>query len=100
MTNRSGRWNQQIVFKNCGKEYCQQGCALNNETKPHGPYVQLRRRNPDEAGQQDTVYLGKVPLTDDQLDIINRLFLSGHVPTREEVLSTLRRERKAEIEAI
>lgn len=87
--SKSGRWSQQVEFRNCGKEYCQQGCVLNSETKPHGPYASLRRRNPD-SGDQERVYLGKKPLTAIQLAIINKTFTGPVAPTKEMVRSVLR----------
>lgn len=89
--SRSGRWSQQIVFKNCGSEGCLQGCAEDAASKPHGPYANLRRRNPDITGQQDNVYLGKVPLTEDQVAVINEVFIGPDVPTKKEVYSALER---------
>ena len=83
--SKSGRWSQQVVFKNCGKKTCLQGCPLNKETKPHGPYAQIRRRNPDEIGKQDLVYLGKRPLTAVQLEMVNEVFRGPSVPTKTEV---------------
>lgn len=86
----SGRWSQQRVFKNCGKTDCQSGCAEDPANKPHGPYTQLRRRNPSKTGQQDAVYLGKTVLTDEQLAIINKLFSDAYVPSKEEILAALK----------
>lgn len=83
--SKSGHWSQQVVFKNCGKKTCLQGCPLNAETKPHGPYAQIRRRNPDDSDKQDLVYLGKRPLTYAQLEIINEVFRGPSVPTKTEV---------------
>jgi len=89
MTN-SGRWSQQQVFKNCGKSDCQSGCADDIANKPHGPYTQLRRRNPAETGQQDAVYLGKVVLTNEQLAIINEQYSDAYVPSKQEILAALK----------
>lgn len=85
----SGRWSQQIGYKNCGKKLCLQGCADDPGAKPHGPYASLRRRNPDDTGQQDSVYLGKDYLSDDQLDLINQIFAGPQQPTKTEILHAL-----------
>ena len=87
--SRSGYWSQQVVYKNCGNESCLQGCAENAATKPHGPYANLRRRNPDIAGQQDNVYLGKDPLSDEQVAVVNRAFFGPDIPSKKEILSVL-----------
>ena len=88
MTN-SGRWSHQQVYKNCGNSRCQRGCAEDSTAKPHGPYAQLRRRNPDDTNQQDSVYLGKLVLSDVALAFINKNFTSAAVPTREEIVLAL-----------
>jgi hypothetical protein len=93
----SGRWSQQIVFKNCGKEYCQQGCSLNRETKPHGPYAKISRRNPDQIYRHDEVYLGKLPLSVEQLEIINEAFLGPSVPTKAEIFLVLEQAELAKV---
>lgn len=82
----SGRWSQQIGNNNCGNKTCLQGCADDPSAKPHGPYASLRRRNPDDTALQDRVYLGKDHLSDDQLDIVNQVFLGPHKPTKTEIL--------------
>lgn len=92
MTN-SGKWSQQQVYKNCGNNRCQRGCAEDSAAKPHGPYTQLRRRNPDDTSQQDAVYLGKLILSDDELGYINDQFTNATVPTREEIISALHTAR-------
>ena len=84
-----GRWSQQIGFTNCGNKTCLQGCAEDPSAKPHGPYASLRRRNPDDTSQQDRVYLGKDHLSDDQLSIVNQLFLGPAIPTKSEILQAL-----------
>ncbi len=95
--SKSGRWSQQVEFRNCGKESCQQGCVLNSETKPHGPYASLRRRNPD-TGNQERVYLGKKPLTRIQLAIINETLTGPVAPTKEAVHFVLREAREIRTE--
>lgn len=85
----TGRWSQQIGNKNCGKKTCLQGCADDPSAKPHGPYASLRRRNPDDSGQQDRVYLGKDRLSADQLNTVNQIFLGPHVPTKSELLRAI-----------
>ena len=84
----SGRWSQQIEFRNCGNSRCLQGCVESQSTKPHGPYATLRRRNP-ESGEQERVYLGKAPLTEDQLQIVNIKFLGPDAPKKEQLLKTI-----------
>jgi hypothetical protein len=88
----SGRWSQQKVYKNCGNNRCQRGCAEDSAAKPHGPYAQLRRRNPDNTNQQDSVYLGKQILSQEALAFINENFTSASVPTREEIVLALESE--------
>jgi hypothetical protein len=85
----SGKWSQQQVHKNCGNSRCQRGCAEDSTVKPHGPYLQLRRRNPADTSQQDAVYLGKMTLSDEQLAFINEQFTSAAIPSREEIVSSV-----------
>lgn len=80
-----GKWTLQSSYRNCGN--CPQ-CKVDSSVKPHGPYVQLRRRNPLEAnrqGKQDYVYLGKIEVTTAQLQMINAAYSGPDVPTGKEV---------------
>lgn len=79
-----GLWTIQEVYRNCGA--CRQ-CKEDPKARPHGPYYQLRRRNPENYNQQDTVYLGKQELSEGQLLIINNKFTGSEVPQRYDVLS-------------
>ena len=84
-----GRWSLQFTHRNCGR--CK-ACMGNPGSRPHGPYVHLRRRNPADSGRkgkQDTLYLGRIDMTGEQLAIINRRFTGPDVPTREEVLGVI-----------
>jgi hypothetical protein len=89
----SGRWSQQITFRNCGNSSCLQGCALNKEAKPHGPYAVLRRRSP-ETGEQEHVYLGKAPLTGEQLTLVNQKFSGPGVPEKGQIFDLVGRMEK------
>lgn len=89
----SGRWSQQVTFRNCGKESCQQGCALNSAAKPHGPYAILRRRSP-ETGDQEHVYLGKVALTAEQLALVNQELAGPVAPEKGQVLDLVSGTKK------
>jgi hypothetical protein len=80
-----GKWSLQKKFKRCtGSRQCG-ACALQPENPPHGPYYELRRRHP-ETGNQEFVYLGIEPLSDYQLDVVNRMFTGPDAPERAEVL--------------
>ncbi|MBW1983958.1 MAG: hypothetical protein JRI53_04500 [Deltaproteobacteria bacterium] len=84
-----GHWTQQITYRNCGN--CPT-CRKSKEDRPHGPYSQLRRRNPlaaNRGGKQDHVYLGRVELTEAQINFVNERFNGPEVPTREEVFKAL-----------
>lgn len=84
-----GKWTVQQARRNC------HNCPICNEDPealPHGPYNQLRRRNPNDAvrgGQQDSVYMGRVEITEEDLKVINREFLGAQVPTKEAILAAI-----------
>ncbi len=81
-----GQWTIQEIYRNCGA--CKQ-CKNDTQAKPHGPYYHLRRRNPEDYNQQDTIYLGKQLLSEGQLLIINNKFLGPDVPHKYDILSTV-----------
>jgi len=81
-----GMWTLQEVYRNCGT--CKQ-CKDDPQARPHGPYYQLRRRNPEDYNQQDTVYLGRQRLSEGQLLIINSKFHGPTVPKKYDILSTV-----------
>lgn len=83
-----GYWSQQEKRKRCtGPRVCS-ACALNPEIAPHGPYNELRRRNPI-SGKQEQIYLGRWLLSDAQLAYVNENFNSARVPDRQEILSAV-----------
>lgn len=83
-----GKWSQQEKRKRCtGPRICR-ACALHPEIAPHGPYYELRRRNP-VSGDQESVYLGRLLLSDDQLSRVNELFNAARVPDREEIMGAI-----------
>jgi hypothetical protein len=81
-----GQWTVQISYRNCGS--CKQ-CNNNPDARPHGPYYQLRRRNPEDWSVQDSIYLGRHELSEGQLLIINKKFSGPATPDREEILATI-----------
>ncbi len=83
-----GYWSQQEKRKRCtGPRICK-ACALHPEIAPHGPYYELRRRNPI-SGNQESVYIGRLRLSDDQLAYVNEVFDAARVPTKEKVIDTI-----------
>lgn len=83
-----GKWSQQEKRKRCtGPRICN-ACTLHPEIAPHGPYYELRRRNPI-SGKQESVYLGRLRLNDDQLAYVNEVHDSESAPDKEEILSTV-----------
>ena len=83
-----GKWSQQEKRKRCtGSRICK-ACTLSPEIAPHGPYYELRRRNP-VSGRQESVYIGRLRLADDQLAYVNEIFHVASVPDREEIIAVL-----------
>jgi hypothetical protein len=83
-----GKWSQQEKRKRCtGPRVCS-ACALHPEIAPHGPYYELRRRNPI-TGRQESVYIGKLHLSDEQLALVNRVFDGPDSPKREEIVAAI-----------
>jgi hypothetical protein len=85
---RKGFWSLQKGYRNCGKKYCQQGCADDVSIKPHGPYYELRRRNP-ETGHQDRVYLGKDGITKEELAKVNENYYGPDLPKKPDIFHLL-----------
>lgn len=81
-----GRWTLQETYRNCG--LCRQ-CLADPDGRPHGPYYQLRRRNPANYNVQDSIYLGRMKLSEGHLLIINKKFSGPSVPDKSEVLATI-----------
>jgi len=81
-----GQWTIQENYRNCNN--CRQ-CRADPDGRPHGPYYQLRRRNPTDWNTQDSIYLGKIKLSEGQLLIINEKFSGPSVPDKSEVLAAL-----------
>ena len=80
-----GNWSQQEKRKRCtGPRICK-ACAFHPEIAPHGPYYELRRRNP-VSSDQESVYLGRLMLSDDQLARVNELFTDARIPDKEEII--------------
>lgn len=83
-----GRWTLQEKFKRCTGERQCRACQADPKTAPHGPYYELRRRNPD-TGHQELIYIGRHPFSAEQLEVINSHFTGPDVPTRTAVESIL-----------
>ena len=83
-----GRWTQQEKMKRCTGERQCKACAADPHAKPHGPYYELRRRNPD-TGKQEYVYIGRHPLSSEHLHVVNKVFTGSEIPSRTAVETIL-----------
>jgi hypothetical protein len=84
----TGKWNLQAKYRRCtGARTCH-ACAANPPKPPHGPYYELRRRNP-ATGRQESVYLGNQGLSAEELERVNQVFSGKFRPTKQEILAQI-----------
>lgn len=70
------------TYRRCtGARQCHK-CQADPQVKPHGPYWELRRRNPSTM-KQEVVYLGRIQPEPDKRLVekrIGRLFTTDYLP--------------------
>lgn len=91
-----GNWVLHATWRRCtGLRQCHK-CQADPDAKPHGPYYELRRRNP-ATGEQDLIYLGRIQPEPDKELVAKRvgvLFATDYMPPKQ---SQARRIMKEEI---